>query len=636
MSAEAAPAPGAPAKKKSPLAVAIVIGLAVALALFGGQAGVAVAVLLVAGVLGSPLFALIGAIAAVMMVFDGADEAADFYPLVENMVRLGDNQALLAVPLFIMSGALMAEGEISKKLIAFAQAVVGWVPGGLAMSAVLACVFYAAISGSSPATVIAIGTMMGPTLVKAKYGERFAHGLLTSAGSLGILIPPSIPMILYPIVNQKAFIQVERLFMAGYGPGLLLAAILMGACFVAGVRRREEDGLSLGQCLFRGGLFLFFPLCFFSAFEGGLGLLQVVVQLAVYFTVIGRLTDFRFAAVLRTGVDGFWALLFPFAIYYGIQSGIFNAVEAAALSVIYAVVVEVFIYRSLRLWDAPRIFQGTGVLLGSLLVIMVTALAFAGILEERKVPEQLIEAVASLDLSYWQFLLLLNGLLLLVGMAMDILSAMFVFVPLLWPIAASFGMDPMHFGIVFIVNLEIGYLTPPIGLNLFVASTLFERSLGHMMKAVVPFIGLMIVGLGIVTYVPAVSVGLAYRLLGEEPPPAATATGDGSRGDDVGGALDDDEGALDEDDDRGEGVLTLEEMMQLAEDEDAEEGAGEDRVLTLEEMMELAEEQDAAGGDEGSGEEADDAGGEEAAPEAPPDPGRPLTLEEMMEQAGVE
>jgi len=272
-------------------------------------------------------------------------------------------------------------------------------------------------------------------------------------------------MIIYPIVNQGSVIEVERLFASGIGPGLVIGSILMGFCFVQGIRDKTPR----------------------ETFE--------VKKLGV---------------ALR---DGFWALMFPALVLGGIYLGFFNAVEAAAFSVVYAVVVEVFIHGALRIRDLPRIFQETGVFLGSLLVIMVFALAFSEFLEGQEIPQMMVAWIRSMGLSQWQFLIALNVLLLVVGMTMDIISAMFVFVPLLAPVAAAMGVNPIHFGIIFIVNLEIGYLTPPVGLNLFVASTLFNRPIGHMIRSVLPFIALMLIGLGLVTYIPEISVGLGNRIM---------------------------------------------------------------------------------------------------------------------------
>ena len=477
---------------------------------FLGKGGLLASAIIAAALVGSPLFVLIG-IATLGSLFLWSDfrELSQFSIVIEGIRSLADSPTLLAIPFFIMSGAVMSKGQISQRLVDFAQALIGWVPGGMAMSGVIACMLFAAISGSSPATVVAIGSMMGPALIAAGYQERFSHGLLTSAGSLGILIPPSIPMIVYPIVNQGAVIEVERLFASGFGPGLVMGSILIGYSFYQGIVDKVPT------------------------------------------------EAFRFRKLVTATRDGFWALMFPILILGGIYGGIFNAVEASAISVIYAVVVEVWLHRALKLKAVPSIFGETGVFLGSFLVIMVMALALGEFLEKEDIPARMVEWIQGKDLAYWQFLLLLNLMLLAVGMMMDILSAMFVFIPLLAPIAASMGVDPMHFGIIFIVNLEIGYLTPPVGLNLFVASALYEKGLGHVIRSVAPFVGLMLIGLAIVTWYPQVSIGLGNAIMGGDPQ-----------------VILDEEGEVIEG-----GMPTMEEMMQEAmaadedwDDEEEEEG----------------------------------------------------------------
>jgi C4-dicarboxylate transporter DctM subunit len=472
---------------------------------FLGKGGMLASAIIAAALVGSPLFVLIGvATLGSLFLWSGFTDLNQFTIVIEGIRSLADSPTLLAIPFFIMSGAVMSKGQISQRLIEFAQAFIGWVPGGMAMSGVLACMLFAAISGSSPATVVAIGSMMGPALIAEGYRERFSHGLLTSAGSLGILIPPSIPMIVYPIVNQGAVIEVERLFASGFGPGLVMGSILIGYSFYQGIVDKIPT------------------------------------------------SPFKFQKLVAASRDGFWALMFPLLILGGIYGGIFNAVEAAAVSVMYAIVVEVWLHRALKLKAIPAIFGETGVFLGSFLVIMVMALALGEFLEKEEIPARMVEWIQGKDLEYWQFLVLLNLLLLAVGMMMDILSAMFVFVPLLAPIAASMGVDPMHFGIIFIVNLEIGYLTPPVGLNLFVASALYEKGLGHIIRSVAPFVGLMLIGLGIITWYPQVSIGLGNAIMGADPNALLDEDGDGvdDRGEDAGG------------------MPTMEEMMQEAMEAD--------------------------------------------------------------------
>jgi len=538
----------------------VVLALGILVMPWLGPGPLLAALVLAAALLGMPLFALVGSvtIACFLLFTQDKEGLEDLVNLVERINELSDTENLLAVPLFMLSGSIMARGEISSRLIDFSKAMIGWMPGGLAVSAVVACMLFAAISGSSPATVVAIGAFMGPNLIKNGYKEEFAHGLLTSSGSLGILIPPSIPMILYPLINQRAGIETSRLFAAGFGPGLVIGGILAGYCVYRGIVGNSKR----------------------QPFSG---------------------------KVLRESfVDGFWSLLFPLLILGGIYTGFFTVVEASGISVVYAIVVEVYIHRALELKQVPKIVQETGVILGSLLVIMVAALAFSEFLHIEHVPDAAVEWIQSLNLSPLAFLLILNLLLLVVGTLMDILSAMFLFVPLLAPIAESMGVDPMHFGIIFIVNLEIGYLTPPVGLNLFVSSTLFNKPLGHMIRAVAPFIGLMFIGLMLITYFPALSVGLGNIITGDDatetvtPPTGPT------------------EPLPDPPD---EDMPSLEDMMDEAGIDDGAEGD----VQSMEEMMMELEQMD----DEGDGDP-----GAEAPP--PEEPDRVMTMEEMMEAAGME
>lgn len=536
----------------------VVLVIAILVMPWLGPGPLLAALVLAAALIGMPLFALVGTvtIACFLLFTQDKEGLEDLVNLVERINELGDTENLLAVPLFMLSGSIMARGEISSRLIDFSKAMIGWLPGGLAVSAVVACMLFAAISGSSPATVVAIGAFMAPTLIKNGYKEEFAHGLLTSSGSLGILIPPSIPMILYPLINQRAGIETSRLFAAGFGPGLVIGGILAGYCIYRGIvgnSKRQPFSLKvLGEAF----------------------------------------------------VDGFWSLLFPLLILGGIYTGFFTVVEASGISVVYAIAVEVYIHRALELKEIPKIVQETGVILGSLLVIMVAALAFSEFLHLERIPDVAVEWIQSLNLSPIAFLLILNLLLLVVGTLMDILSAMFLFVPLLAPIAESMGVDPMHFGIIFIVNLEIGYLTPPVGLNLFVASTLFNKPLGHMIRSVGPFIGLMFIGLMLITYFPALSVGLGNIITGDSEPETTAPSGPGQPLPD----LPDDE------------MPSMDDMMDEADLEDGDEG-----VQSMEEMMQELEGLD-ADGEEDPGAEAP----------APREPDRVMTMEEMMEAADVE
>lgn len=425
---------------------------------------------------GVPLYVLIGSIAGYLLLAGGIfEEFGRLTIIIEETRGLADEPVLLAIPFFVVSGAIMTEGDIARRLIDVAEALFGELPGGLAISTVFACAIFAAISGSSPVTVIAIGTIMYPVLVESGYPDQFSCGLVTSAGSLGILIPPSIPMIVYGIVDPTGLRDPAGYTVGGAGGGDLG----VGDLFIAGV----VPGTLIGVVL--------------SCYALYIGAKEDV-----------ETTDFDWRRLWDALRRGIWALFLPILILGGIYTGVFTPTQAAAVSVIYAVVVEFFIHRSVEIDDMPSVLTESAVLMGSILIIMALALGFNLYLNRAKIPEAAVDLIVSWDLSIIGFLLILNVLLLVVGFFMDILSAILILVPLLAPIGFQLGIHPVHLAIIFIVNLEIGYLTPPIGINLFVAGALFEKGLADVIKSVLPFLGLMLSCLLVVTYVPSVSLGL--------------------------------------------------------------------------------------------------------------------------------
>jgi len=341
-------------------------------------------------------------------------------------------------------------------------------PGGLAVAGVAGCIFFAAISGSSPVTVIAIGSIMVPALIKMNYPERFSLGLFTTAGSLGILIPPSIPMIVYAImVGATTPMDPIDLFLAGVVPGAFI-----------------------------GGM-----LALYSVFIG------IRYKLA---------TDpFDLPRILRECRRGFWSLMLPVIILGGIYSGIFTATEAAAVSVVYALVVELFIHGELKIGDLPGVAENSMRVMGALFIIIALAIGLNHVLVLEQVPDRMVAWLVSLELNRTTFLLMVNLFLLVVGCFMDIMSAILIIAPMLAPMAMAMGIDPIHMGIIFIVNLEIGYCTPPVGLNLFVASTLFQKGLGEIIQAVLAPLLIMLIGLLCITWIPLMSTGLGRVLDGK-------------------------------------------------------------------------------------------------------------------------
>jgi len=417
--------------------------------------------------IGAPLFVVIGGLALACFAafpvdpstFDSFQHFATHVNLIEGVVQLGEKKEMVAIPFFMIAGAIMSRGAIARRLVDVANACFGWLPGGLALSAIAACMFFAAISGSSPVTVITIGAIMLPALKAAGYGDGLSLGLLTSAGTLGIIIPPSIPMIVYAIFSSSAGAQVdiEDLFIAGIGPGILIGLLLGGYCIVNARHVAREP--------------------------------------------------FDLQRLIDATLDGVWALFLPVFILGGIYTGVFNATEASAISVVLALLIELLIHRSIVIKDLPDILGETSVLMGSILIIVGLAFGFSEFMAMKEVPSAIVDWMIGLELTPITFVLLLNVLLLLVGCLMDIISAIILFVPLVAPVAALCGFDPVHVGLIFIVNLEIGYLTPPLGLNLFVASTYFGRPFGEVIRSVLPFLGILVLSLGIVTYIPAVSTG---------------------------------------------------------------------------------------------------------------------------------
>lgn len=508
--------------------------------------------------LGVPLYVLIGSLTIYLLLAGGV--FAEFKLLtavIEQTRGLADQPVLLAIPFFVISGAIMTEGDIAQRLIDFAQSFFGWLPGGLAISTVFACVFFAAISGSSPVTVIAIGTIMYPALMASNYPDRFSTGLVTSAGSLGILIPPSIPMIVYAIVDPTGLkdpvgyalasagggdSSVKDLFIAGLGPGLLIGLVFAAYAFRVGLKHKVDR------------------------------------------------TPFELTKVFESGKRGVWALLLPVIILGGIYSGVFTPTQAAAVAVIYSALVEFFIHRSLELKDIPRVFNESAILMGSLLIIMALALGFNLYLDRAKIPEAAVEMILEMNLSVFTFLIIVNILLLIVGFFMDILSAILILVPLLAPIAFGLGIHPLHMAAIFIVNLEIGYLTPPIGLNLFVSSTLFKKGIGEVVRSVIPFMLLMVVCLMAITYIPTISLGLVSMSKGGSPwVPWPDQEVIEKQVDDLPGADVTPEPRLDKPE-TPQGVKSLDELMN--ESEESDEG-----VKSLDELMNEADEEESPTGE---------------------------------------
>ncbi len=382
--------------------------------------------------------------------------------VVEQLFNSLDSFVLLAIPFFILAGSIMTKGAIARRLIAFINSLVGWFPGGLGISGVVACIFFAAISGSGPATVVAIGSIMIPALIKAGYDKPFSIGLITTAGSLGIVIPPSIPMILYCLVMN---VSVAEMFMAGIVPGLLIGGALVAFTYF---RSRRNDW-------------------------------RIDVKPSL-------------AEVLRTGRQGFWAILLPLIVLGGIYSGIFTPTEAAAISVVYALVVELFIYKECTLKEIPAICKDSAILSACLLFLLAGAMTFNWLLTSEEIPATVAKFIMAHIESPWLFLLAVNLLLLVLGCFMDSVSAVLILSPLFLDTLNGYGINLVHFGVVMILNIEFGMLTPPFGLNLFVSMGVTKESLRTVAGGVLPFLAVLLACLMMVTYVPDISLWLP-RLL---------------------------------------------------------------------------------------------------------------------------
>ena len=379
--------------------------------------------------------------------------------LAQSLFRSMDNFALVVVLFFILCGNIMTAGSIVEKLIKFANSIVSWLPGGLGMAGVLACGLFGSISGSTVATVVALGGFMIPALIENGYPRKYTLGLMTTSPNLGVIIPPSIGMILYSMISN---VSLEGLFLTGFFPGIL---IMLGVCLYTYFVFRSKKEIVRQPIPTTRELFAVFKECF-------------------------------------------WALMLPGIIFGGIYSGAFTANEAAVVACVYALVVELFIHRTLKFKDIKKITVNSAVTSATLLIIVAGATCFGRLLTLENIPGQITEAVLSAVNSQVTFLLALNVLLLIVGMFMDIISATMILGPVFLPMLDAFGVNWMHFGLILTVNLAIGYCTPPMGVSLYITGSISNKNLIYVSKAVVPFIAIQIAVLFFMTYFPDIVLWL--------------------------------------------------------------------------------------------------------------------------------
>ena len=411
--------------------------------------------------IGVPVAVSLGASTVLtMLLFTDLDVAA-----MPQLIFDGINKfALMAIPMFILAGNLLSKGGSARRIIDFAKSMVGHLPGGLPMSAIFACVIFAAVSGSSPATVVAIGSIMFVAIKEAGYPKEYAVGGITTAGSLGILIPPSVVMIVYGVTAE---VSIAQLFMAGVVPGLMLGGMMIAQTYFGAKR--------LG----------------FKA-----------------------TTPEPWSERIKKFFRAFWALLIVVVVIGGIYGGIFTPTEAAAASAIYALIISLFVYKDIKFKDLWDICLESAITTAMIFFIIANAFVFAYLLATENIPQTIADSILAANIGKIGFLIIVNVLLFIMGQFMEPSSVVMIMVPLLLPIATALGVDPVHFGILLIVNMEIGMITPPVGLNLFVASGLTGMNLKDVIVSCLPWTLTLFIGLILVTYIPEISLWLPRLMYG--------------------------------------------------------------------------------------------------------------------------
>jgi C4-dicarboxylate transporter, DctM subunit len=408
-------------------------------------------------ILRTPLFIVIAAGA----MYGFYREEIDLSVIAIEIYRLAEMPVLLSIPLFTFAGYLLGESQASQRLVNLTRALLGWLPGGLAIVSIVACALFTAFTGASGVTIVALGSLLYPALKKEGYSDKFTLGLLTSSGSLGLLFAPAVPLIIYGVVAQQMDlddpVSIDKLFIAGILPGLLML-LLLGIYSMAQMKKPPA-------------------------------------------AEIDEIPD-----AWDTIIKAKWELPLPILILGGIYSGYFAVSEAAAVTALYVLIVEVFIQREISLRDLPGVIRESMVLVGGIMIILGVSLASTNLMIDTDVPTRLFDLIRQHIDNKLTFLILLNIFLLILGMMLDIFSALVLIVPIILPIAVGYGIHPIHLGIIFLANMQLGYFTPPVGMNLFIASYRFEKPVMTLYRATIPFFFILLIAVLIITYVPELSL----------------------------------------------------------------------------------------------------------------------------------
>ena len=401
--------------------------------------------------IGAPLFAVIAASA----MFGYSSEDIDLMALIIEIIGLADMPFLSAIPLFTISGYLLSESNAPKRLVKLTNAILGWMPSGLAIVSLIACAFFTAFTGASGVTIIALGAILYPALTQAGYPDKFNLGLITTSGSLGLLFAPSLPLILYGVVAE---VSIDDLFKAGILPGFLMISMLIIYSF------RANKNLSTS------------------------------------------LNKFKPSQMMEAIKESIWEIPLPFIVLGGIYSGFFAISEAAAVTALYVIIIEVIVLKEIKISDLPIIMRESMLLVGGILLVLSVSLASTNYMIDSGIPERIFNIVSEIISSKYSFLALLLLFLIILGALLDIFSAIVLVVPILLPIAAQYQIDPIHLGIIFLATMQLGYITPPVGINLFIASFRFEKSIIDVYSSTIPFFVILLFSVILITFWPTLTL----------------------------------------------------------------------------------------------------------------------------------